>query len=202
MTKASFMNRSVAAVAAFAVLGLSSPAWAQTEGGGEQAPATPVSTGPIAVTGNVPALCSFGQVNTDVGPFALGVLIDTTTGFLRTDIDPAAKTITGSWCNAQSTLAVSAELMTAQNFTGTPPTGFSTGVHFTARATGWTAAPAVFSTGTEGAQAAATQTQTAPNASTITLDIDTFATRGGPTLRPVADTSYNGTVTLTLTPVA
>lgn len=197
------MKSFLTAVCSVALLSCASAAFAQ-EGGGENpsTPSEPVSTGPIAVTGNVPALCSFGQINTDVGPFALGVLIDTNTGFLRSDLDPAPKTITGSWCNAQSTLNVSAVVMTAQNFAGDPPANFSTGVHFTATASGWTPSAAVFATGTAGAQPNATQTQTSPNAGTITLGLSQFATRGGPTLRPVADTAYEGTVTLTLTPVA
>jgi hypothetical protein len=197
------MKTLLAAAGSIAILTFASSAFAVEEGGGDQpAPTTPVSTGPIPVTGNVPALCSFGQINTDVGPFALGTLIDTTTGLLRSDLNPTPKTITGSWCNAQSTLNVSAVVMTAQNFVGDPPANFSTGVHFTATASGWTPSNAVFSTGTAGAQAAATQTQNLPNAGTITLSLSQFATRGGPTLRPVADTAYEGTVTLTLTPVA
>ena len=196
------MKTLLAATGCIALIALASPAFAVEGEQGPPAEATPVSTGPIAVTGNVPALCSFGQVNTDVAAFALGTLIDTTTGFLRTDLNPGPRTITGSWCNAQSTLNVGAVLMTAQNFAGDPPANFSTGVHFTATATGWTPAAAVFATGTVGAQPAATQSQTTPNAGTITLTLDQFATRGGSALRPVADTSYAGSVTLTLTPVA
>jgi hypothetical protein len=161
---------------------------------------SPVTAGPYPVTGNVPALCAFGTIAGATGRFDLNVLIDTTTGFLRTDLAPPSRTITGSWCNARSTLNVVGTRMSAQGFTTTPPTGFSTGVDYTASASSWTPSPAVYATGVTTAQATATQSQTAPNASNIVLTLSTFATQGGPTLRPVADPNYAGTVTLTLTP--
>lgn len=173
---------------------------AAEEGPPATPPAAAVDTGAIPVTGSVPPLCSFGAVSTTVGSFDVGVLIDTTTGLLRTDLSAPNKTINGSWCNARSTLNVSGVLMTAQNFTATPPTGFSRGVNFVATASGWTPTAASFDTSVTGAQAPATQTQVQPNATTITLAVGTFATDGGTTLRPVADTSYQGSVTLTLTP--
>ena len=164
-----------------------------------QVPAT-VTTGPLPVTGNVPALCAFGTIDGTNGRFDLGVLINTSTGFLRTDLAPAPRTITGSWCNSRSSLNVTGTLMTAQGFTTAPPTQFSTGVHFDAAASQWTSTPASFSTGVTTAQAGATQIQTSPNASNIVLTLSSFTTRGGTTLRPVADSNYAGSVTLTLTP--
>ena len=161
---------------------------------------TTVTTGPLPVTGNVPPLCAFGAIDGTNGRFDLGVLINTSTGLLRTDLAPPTRTITGSWCNSRSSINVSGILMTAQGFNTAPPTGFSTGVDFQANATNWTSAPAVFSTGIPTAQTGATQVQTSPNASNIVLALSSFATRGGTTLRPVADPSYAGSVTLTLTP--
>ena len=160
----------------------------------------PATTGPLPVTGNVPALCAFGTIDGATGRFDLGVLINTSTGFLRADLAPPTRTITGSWCNSRSSLNVTGALMTAQGFSATPPTGFSTGVDYQTSAASWTTSPAVFFTSVTTAQAGATQIQTSPNASNIVLTLSGFATRGGTTLRPVADPNYSGSVTLTLTP--
>lgn len=161
---------------------------------------TTVTTGPLPVVGSVPALCAFGTIDGTNGRFDLGVLINTSTGLLRTDLAPPTRTITGSWCNSRSSLNVTGALMTAQASTTTPPTGFANGVHFQASAANWTTSPAVYSTAVTTAQTAATQLQTSPNASNIVLSLSSFETRGGATLRPVADPNYAGSVTLTLTP--
>lgn len=160
------------------------------------------TAGPIPVNGNVPALCAFGQTNAVIGSFEMGVLIDTTTGLLRGDLAAPDKVITGSFCNSRSSLNVTASRMAAQNFTGAVPANFSSAVDFTATATGWTPTAAAYQTGVVGAQTAATQNQPQPNAGAITLRVSTFATQGGVSLRPVADESYLGTVTLTLTPTS
>ena len=158
--------------------------------------------GPISVNGNVPALCAFGQTDTLIGSFEMGVLIDTTTGLLRGDLAAADKVITGSFCNSSSSLNVTASRMAAQNFTGVVPANFSSAIDFTATATGWTPTAAAYQTGFVGTQAAASQNQPQPTAGVITLKVGTFATQGGASLRPVADESYRGTVTLTLTPTS
>ena len=155
------------------------------------------TSGPIPVTGNVPTLCSSGAIVGGNGVFALGTLIDTSTGFLLPTLSAPNKVITGSFCNQRSTVSVSATPMTAQAFTGTPPAGFSNGVNYTATATGWTTTPASFTTNA-AANPAATQSRTTAFTGDITVGVSGFSTVGGPALRLVADPVYQGLVTVTL----
>jgi hypothetical protein len=172
-----------------AALSLSSAAAAQE--------ASDTDTRTFAVTGNVPALCSGGTLVGNSGTFDLGVLIDTTTGFLRTDLTAPPKVLSGAFCSARSTISINATQIAAQNFTATPPAGFSRLVDYTATASGWTTTAASFNT---AAATNANASQTRDNAFTgdITVSIANFATNGGANLRPVADTSYRGLVTVTL----
>jgi hypothetical protein len=105
------------------------------------------STSPnMPVTGNVPTLCAVGAVGGQ-GSFPLGVLIDTATGKMRAGLSAPDQTITGSWCNAPSSVSISATQLSAVNFTATPPTGFSRSLNYTATASGFSALPASFTTG-------------------------------------------------------
>ena len=70
-------------------------------------------------------------------------------------------------------------------------------MNYTATASGWTTPAANFTTGA-GSNAAATQSRPTPFTGDITVGISGFATVGGANLRPVADTSYTGLVTVTL----
>jgi hypothetical protein len=151
----------------------------------------------FTVTGNVPALCSGGALSGTGSTFDVGVLIDTATGFLRTDLAAPNKQLSGSFCSARSTITVNATPMLAQNFTGTPPANFSRTVNYTATASGWTDAPAVFTVGAASNPAAVQQRPTAFTGD-ITVGVSSFTTAGGSALRLVADTSYLGTVTVTL----
>ncbi len=150
------------------------------------------------VIGNVPALCSAGTVTGGNNTIDLGVLTDTATGFLRTDLTAPPRTITGSFCSSRSTIRVEATPIVAQNFTATPPAGFSRTVNYEATAAGWTTTPAVFSTA-QATNTAATQTRNTAFTGDITVSLANFATGGGSTLRLVADNRYLGTVVVTLT---
>jgi hypothetical protein len=155
------------------------------------------TVGPLPVTGNVPLLCSSGALTGGNTVFALGVLIDTATGFLRTDLSAPPKILTGGFCNQRSTITIVATPMTAQTATGTPPAGFSNGVNYTATASGWTTTPASFTTGA-ATNTAATQSRTTAFTGDVTVGVSNFATVGGPALRLVADPVYQGNVTVTL----
>jgi hypothetical protein len=155
------------------------------------------TAGPIPVTGNVPTLCSSGSVTGGSSVFDLGVLVDTATGLLRTDLAAPPKVITGSFCNQRSNITVSATPMASQSFTGAPPAGFANGVNYTATASGWTTTPASFATGA-ASNPAATQSRATAFTGDITIGVSTFATVGGPALRLVADPVYRGLVTVTL----
>lgn len=152
--------------------------------------------GPLPVTGNVPALCAGGAVQGGDTVFGLGVLIDTATGLLRTDLSAPDKIVAGSFCNAQSTITVTATPLTAQSFTGTPPAGFTNGVNFTATASGWTTTAAATTTGA-GANPAASQSRNSAFSGNITVGVSNFQPAGG-ALRPLADPAYQGSVTITL----
>ncbi|MBB4613562.1 hypothetical protein [Novosphingobium taihuense] len=153
----------------------------------------------FAVVGNVPAICIGGSVSEAGGVFDLGVLVDTSTGFLRTDLTVPAQVLSGSFCSARSSIAVSASPITAQTFTSSAPAGFSRSVDFTATASGWTATPATFATAAASNPSSLQQRDT-PFSGPISVGIGSFTTTGGAALRLVADTSYRGTVTVTLTP--
>lgn len=152
------------------------------------------------VIGNVPALCTAGTVTGGDNTIDLGVLTDTTTGFLRTDLTAPPRVITGSFCSSRSTIRVEATPMVAQTFTATPPAGFSRTVNYQATAAGWTTTPAVFSTA-QATNTAATQTRATAFSGDITVSLGNFATGGGNALRLVADNRYLGTVVVTLTAV-
>jgi hypothetical protein len=164
---------------------------------GSAASQSATDTKSFAVVGNVPALCSGGTIVGTGSTFDLGVLIDTTTGLLRTDLAAPPKVLTGSFCSSRSTITVNATPMAAQNFTAAPPAGFSRTVDYTATASGWTATAATFATGA-GSNPGAIQTRPTAFSGDITVSIGTFVTNGGSGLRLVSDTSYLGLVTVTL----
>lgn len=186
------MIRKSSLALALALLG-STAAHAQTE-----TAASTTASRAFTVTGNVPVICAGGALSGGDSTFALGVLVNTTTGLLRTDLSAPDKVLTGAFCSALSTISVAATRMTAQNVTTAAPAGFSNSVDFTATASGWTTTPASVNTAATS-NPAATQSRTTPFSGNITVGLSNFATTGGTTLRPVADTSYLGSVTVTLT---
>ena len=153
----------------------------------------------VGVVGTAPAMC-FGGTLTGTGNYDLGVLIDTATGQLRTDLTAPVKVLVGSFCTGRSTITVAATPLAAQNSTVAPPAGFSRSVNYTAVATGWTATPASYNTAT-ATNTAATQTRASAFTGDITVAISGFATNGGSSLRLVADDNYRGLVTVTIAAV-
>lgn len=164
-----------------------------------QAQASDTDTKTVNIVGTAPAMCFAGSVN-GTGSFDLGVLIDTTTGQLRSDLTASPQLLVGSFCTGRSTISISASPLVAQNFTAGPPSGFSHSVDYTATASGWTVTPASYSTATASNTAA---TQTRPTAFTgdVSVAIAGFSTTGGNGLRLIADTNYRGLVTVTIAAV-
>jgi len=173
-----------------AALAAAGPAFAQSD----------TSTKDFSVIGTVPAMCFGGTLEGDDSVFDLGVLIDTSTGYLRTDLSAPDKVLSGAFCSTRSTIEVTATAMTAQTFTATPPADFSRTVNYIATASGWTVAPAVYDTGS-ASNPQATQTRATAFTGDITVGLSDFSTGGGSDLRLVADPSYLGAVTVTLTVV-
>lgn len=151
----------------------------------------------FAVIGMVPAMCSSGTLVGGDSTFDLGVLIDTSTGLLRSDLSSPPKSLTGAFCSTRSTISIEASPLTAQNYTAAAPAGFARSVDYTATAAGWTPAPAVYATAASS-NPAATQTRDTAFTGTISVALGSFATTGGATLRLVSDASYQGNVTVTL----
>lgn len=181
-----------ASLTAAASLALSAPLTAQDNGD------LATDTENFLVIGTVPALCSVGFPDNTGGVFDMGVLIDTTTGLLRTDLAAPDKTLAGAFCSSRSTIVIQATPMVALNFTGTPPAGFSSAVDYVATASGWTIVPATFNTAASS-HPAATQVRDTAFTGDITVGVSNFATAGGASLRPVADEQYRGEITVTLT---
>jgi hypothetical protein len=172
-------------------LSLASMAHAQAVGPADTA-------GPIQITGFVPDnICTLGSLSDGDNLFDVGVLVDTATGLLRPDLSAPPKVLTGTQCSSRSQLSIAATQMTAQAFLATPPEGFARGVDYTATASGWTPVAARYSTGA-AANAAASQIRETAGAGDITISLSSFATAGGPTLRPVADETYQGAIVVTL----
>jgi len=161
--------------------------------------ASNTSTKNVGVIGTAPAMCFAGTVSGN-GSYDLGVLIDTATGQLRSDLSAPSKVLVGSFCTGRSTITVEATPLAAQNSTVAPPSGFSRQVNYTATATGWTTTAASYTTGA-AANSAATQTRASAYTNDITVAISGFSTSGGQSLRLVADDNYLGLVTVTIAAV-
>ena len=153
--------------------------------------------GDVPVSGAVATLCVGGSVTGGDSSFNLGLLIDTATGFMLPNLAAPPKTVTGSFCNTRSTIAVSATPMIAQSSSGTPPAGFTNALDYTATASGWTPTAASYVTDAPSNPAAA-QSRTSAYSGPITVAVSNFAPVGGAALRLVADAAYQGTVTVTL----
>ena len=132
------------------------------------------STKNVGVIGTAPAMC-FGGTLTGSGSYDLGVLIDTSTGQLRTDLSAPAKVLVGSFCTGRSTITVAATPLAAQNSTVSPPNGFARQVNYTATATGWTIAPASYTTGA-ATQPSSTQARASAFTGDISVAISDFST--------------------------
>lgn len=180
--------KSLLSVASFAVL-IAGQVSAQ------QVPSLTSTSPNMPVTGNVPTLCAVGAVGGQ-GSFPLGSLIDNATGKMRAGLSAPNQTITGSWCNAPSSVSISATQLAAVNFLATPPEGFSRSLNYTATASGFSALPASFTTGAP-TNTNATRATGGPVTGPITIAVSAVTPVGAnPFL--VADTSYQGIVTITL----
>ena len=173
------------------LIALSVPAAAFADEGGGSATLT--------LQGEVNAVCALTPVSEGANVFTIGggSLINTQTGQLATGLaTDGAKTITGSWCNAPSTITLSATPLTTP-FSGAVPANFTRAVNYTAAMTGWTTLNTATIANNQGTPASASNSANvgSPTASDIVVDLNTFTAPGG--ARPVAGT-YNATITVTL----
>jgi len=161
------------------------------------APAFAAPEGQVMVDGSVATSCSGGTVTGADTVFDLGVLIDTSTGFLLPDLSAPPKTLVGSYCNTRSSITVSATPMVAQNANGAAPAGFTPALDYTVTASGWTINPAAYATGA-AVHPSATQVRSTAFSGPITVSVSGFTPVGGSNLRPVADPDYRGSVIVSL----
>lgn len=186
------MRRTAAILTAALALALPGLAQAETVAGSSDSQT-------VGIIGTVPAICFGGNLTGD-GTFDLGVLVDLTTGQLRTDLSAPNKVLVGSFCSTRSTITISATPLEAQNYVATAPNGFSRAVHYQATASGWTTTPATYNTAA-ASNTGATQSRSTAFTGDITVGISNFSTDGGSTLRLVGDSEYRGVVTVTLAAV-
>src|SRR6202007_919092 len=94
--------------------------------------ASDTDTKTAGVTGQVPLLCYGGTLSGTDSTFALGLLTDTNTGLLRTDLAAPDKLLSGAFCNTGSTITIAATQLVAQTYMAMPPNGFSRAVDYVA----------------------------------------------------------------------
>lgn len=154
----------------------------------------------VRFNGRVPALCQIGGSGTTREAFPLGVMVDTSSGFLRRNMTTPDRVVEDTWCNAPSQIEVRAIELAPQAAVARLRDGFANAVHFTATATGWTETPASYRTDGASIQQSAIQNAPQPRVTTITIGLSDFRMRDGASLRPIASRSYLGAVVVTLRP--
>lgn len=160
------------------------------------------STTVLTVTGNAPGACTLGVAGDKT--LNIGEMVDPTTGELANISNPPSTSIAGSWCNTASTLTVLATPLVAQSFFGSPPSGFTKAVNYTATVSAWTTTPATFTTsgdvsGVQHNNTPGSEVQGSPSMATMVVSIGSFASPSAGDFL-VADPNYSGTITITLTP--
>jgi hypothetical protein len=154
--------------------------------------------GSVSLKGHVTnQICTLGTVNANDSIFNVGVLVDTGTGYLSSNLAVPPKILSGSFCNTKSVISIVATPMKAQDVGASAPSGFSQAVDYTATASGWTTTPAAYTT-SAAANPGASQIRPTAFSGDITVSLSNFATTGGNTLRLVSDPLYQGIVTITL----
>lgn len=153
----------------------------------------------VEFTAAVPVICKIGARPGEPVSLELGNLADAS-GLLRSNLAADPQNLAGSFCNAASTITVSAEPLVAVGTRATPADGFSRRVDFTVSVTNWTDQPAIFTTSQGGQQPGAAQRQPRPRQADINLAFSNFRTPGGNQQRLIAAPAYRGTVTILIEP--
>ena len=157
------------------------------------------ATASITILGSAAQMCHLGSASTTT--LDVGTLANLSDGTLAPVADKST-TINDSWCNTASTIGILATPLVAQGYSGSPPSGFTKAVNYTAAASGWTSPSASFTTtgdtsGGGSGSTPGTANATDPVAQQITVTVSAFATPGTGN-RLVADANYTGTITVTL----
>jgi len=164
--------------------------------------AAPPSTFPV--TGRVASSCS-------LGPSAGSLLISTTVpsnGKLDPSLNGKTFNLNGLFCDAPSTIRLSATELRRSPPVDKVPNGQSEAANFTATATGWSSTPATVTT-TETSQFGSTtvfvgtpRSQPSAKIGNLTVTVNNFTTVVGPNGlgQKLIDGPYSATITVSLTP--
>ena len=156
----------------------------------------------VNLNGFVTSACSMGSFGAISSTINLGSLANATDQLAT--ISGKFTQINGSWCNGASMISVVGTPIVATDFAGAPPTGFTKAVNYTVQAAGWTTTggPSYTTTasqdGTGSTGAPTTAAQTSPQAATIFVLVNGFATPSAAD-RLVSSPTYTGAITVTLT---
>lgn len=175
---------------------------------GAQLPAHAASPANFAVTGNIQSHCSLGNAS---GPLVLNTIVPSD-GKLDPTLEGRTFPITGIFCDAPSTLRVSATALRLKTPRSSLSSSQSQTINFTATAAGWTPSAASVTTGetnplgTTNFYTGAAKTQGAAKNGSITVSVTGFAVVGAKgnssnSAKPV-DGAYSATIVVTLAPSA
>ncbi|MGA9794556.1 MAG: hypothetical protein WBQ17_03370 [Rhizomicrobium sp.] len=154
----------------------------------------------VTIKGSVGNACHLGDLSSS--QINVGTLTNSSDGTLAAISGSPNTTITGSWCNVGSTITISALPMVAQGYSGSPPSGFTKAVNYTATESGWgTPTPSDTSQGTtsgvDSGSHYGSAAITTPESNTITVALSNFTAPVSGS-RLVADNNYQGAITVTL----
>lgn len=181
------------------VIGLiSAAAWVGTVSPAHAAPKT------FAVTGHVNSSCSLGSSNGSI-------LIKTTVpanGKLDTSLNGTTFNLPGLFCDASSSINVSATELRLNPPVAKVPNGQSEAANFTATAAGWSSSAATVTTAETSPNGSTTifagipRVQSSAKSGNLTVTVNNFTTVVGPNGNglKLIDGSYSATITVSLTP--
>lgn len=183
----------------FLVTLIAAAAWA-----GAISPAHAASPTTFTVNGHVNSSCSLGS--------STGSLLISTTVPANGKLDPSLNgrtfNLTGLFCDAPSTIRLSASALRRNPAVSKVPNGQSEAVNYTATATGWTSTPATVTTaetspfGSTTIYTGAPLTQGAAKIGGLTVTLSNFTVVVGDkgNGKHLIDGNYSATITVSLTP--
>lgn len=168
---------------------------------------TPAHAAPPAnfrVSGNVHSTCSLG---TSSGSLLISTTVPSN-GKLDTSLNGKTFNLSGLFCDAPSTIKLSATELRRSPPVDKVPNGQSEAANFTATATGWSSTPATVTT-TETSPFGSTtvfvgtpRSQPSAKIGNLTVTVNNFTTVVGPNGlgQKLIDGPYSATITVSLTP--
>lgn len=158
----------------------------------------------FAVNGNVQSHCSLGS---SPGPLTVSTTVPSN-GKLDPTLNGRTFTLNGLFCDAPSTIKVSATELGRNPPKPSVPNGQSQAANFTATATGWSSTPATVTTAETSPVGSLTvfngtpRSQSSAKTGNVTVTVNNFTTVAGPNGngQKLVDGAYSATITVSLTP--